>query len=594
MSSTNYIPPKWQEIGLSNHAMLIAWGQFAGQIGLIETMMQVKMKQKTRVHRPQKKVLEFLVAILAGYAYLKDISRSAHPLDQDEVVANAWKQESWADYSGVSRTLQTISEAEANGFIEGLEAVSDQFMQTEIMSSLQENGRLVYDGDLTGRPVSSTSQSYPEVAFGRMGDRIELGYQAAVVSLESPTFGRLWLSNRLHPGSTVSVTEAQEMVRQAEQRTGLRPRRRLELVQIRLQKVNQQLQVAQTKEKESQVFLAQLEAEIAGLPAHIQEAQEQVAQLQQHFVQKGKPERPYSQLAKARRRLAMFQKRLRLRQQALPVAQKRVQLRTRQREAALADWLTLEQHAAQLETDNLANTQPIAATFRLDAGFSSNDNLCWLIEMGYDVLTKPRATSLADKLLALVTAETTWQPVGRNACMTTWSSLHLPDLFDYPLDMALLRYQQGNKQAYASLLYFGSSPLWLQSHRWFHDYNARQSIEAGIKEGKNVFQMHHLKVRSFQALRLQEHFAAFAANFVRWADLWLAQQQPSPTHFPHSIKQLVQVASHTSALVYRHGGMWLLMFTRHSCYAGLILQFGNCSFQLPLPFWSKNVQNFHF
>jgi hypothetical protein len=51
---------------------------------------------------------------------------------------------------------------------------------------------------------------------------------------------------------------------------------------------------------------------------------------------------------------------------------------------------------------------------------------------------------------------------------------------------------------------------------WFGDYNGRQTIEAGIKEGKNVFQMHHLKVRSEAALYLQEQFAAFAANLVRW------------------------------------------------------------------------------
>ena len=53
----------------------------------------------------------------------------------------------------------------------------------------------------------------------------------------------------------------------------------------------------------------------------------------------------------------------------------------------------------------------------------------------------------------------------------------------------------------------------------------RDAIEAGIKEGKNVFQMHHLKVRSPQALLLQEHFACFAANFVRFAAHWLAERQ---------------------------------------------------------------------
>ncbi len=44
--------------------------------------------------------------MLAGRAYLQDISHSGHPLDQDQSVAHAWTQPGWADYSGVSRTLQ--------------------------------------------------------------------------------------------------------------------------------------------------------------------------------------------------------------------------------------------------------------------------------------------------------------------------------------------------------------------------------------------------------------------------------------------------------------------------------------------------------
>ncbi|MCZ7670429.1 MAG: hypothetical protein M5U34_26350 [Chloroflexi bacterium] len=93
-----------------------------------------------------------------------------------------------------------------------------------------KNGRLVYDADLTGRPISSTSTSYPDAAFGHMGDTVSLGYQAALVSLHSPTFGRLWLANHLHPGDTVSMTEVQALVLVAENRTGQRPRRRTELL----------------------------------------------------------------------------------------------------------------------------------------------------------------------------------------------------------------------------------------------------------------------------------------------------------------------------------------------------------------------------
>jgi hypothetical protein len=58
---------------------------------------------------------------------------------------------------------------------------------------------------------------------------------------------------------------------------------------------------------------------------------------------------------------------------------------------------------------------------------------------------------------------------------------------------------------------------------WFASYNGRQTIEAGIKEGKNVFQMHHLKVRSPAGLMIWEEFAVFAAN---------ASAEPGPSLRP--------------------------------------------------------------
>jgi hypothetical protein len=51
--------------------------------------MAVPLQQKVRTHQPQAKVLEFLVAILAGLPHLEDISRAGHPLDRDRAVALA-------------------------------------------------------------------------------------------------------------------------------------------------------------------------------------------------------------------------------------------------------------------------------------------------------------------------------------------------------------------------------------------------------------------------------------------------------------------------------------------------------------------------
>jgi hypothetical protein len=110
------------------------------------------------------------------------------------MVAEAWGQPAWADYSGVSRALQCLTDAEVADIVAVLDSVSQPFIEREMALALERDGYLVYDADLTGRPVSSTSSTYPDAAFGYMGDGVAPGYQAALVSVHTPTYGRLWLT----------------------------------------------------------------------------------------------------------------------------------------------------------------------------------------------------------------------------------------------------------------------------------------------------------------------------------------------------------------------------------------------------------------
>jgi hypothetical protein len=61
------------KVNHTQHACLVAWGLFAQEIGLIQGINAVPIKQKTYRHSPQSKVLEFLVATLAGLEHLQDI-----------------------------------------------------------------------------------------------------------------------------------------------------------------------------------------------------------------------------------------------------------------------------------------------------------------------------------------------------------------------------------------------------------------------------------------------------------------------------------------------------------------------------------------
>ena len=578
----------------TQHAMLVAWGLFAQEIGLVEGISQVKLHQKTKTHRPQKKVLEFLVAMLAGLPHLQDISRSAHPLDQDQVVAEAWGQTDWADYSGVSRTLQQLSADEVAQISAELNRISQPFIDREIEQALHKNGRIVYDGDLTGRPVSSTSQSYPDAAFGYMGDEIRLGYQAAVVSLESPTYHRLWLANQLHAGDTVSVTQAQSLVYAAELRTGLRPRRRTELVSQRLADAQKATACADERYRESEEQLHLAKQRVKETTYDLRHWQQEVYGLEAAYAVTGQQPTNFCKLTLARRKVTTYEQRLPRAEQALARAEQRLQRHLRDLEQGQGEGVRLQAHLAQLTQDNMTNPQPIQALFRLDSGFASRENIAWLIEMGYDIYTKARTSKVQDSLSALLTPETTWYKVGANASLTAWSNTTVNDAFIYPLNVALARYRTGDSHKHAVLLHYGTEDVLLDLDAWFHRYNARQTIEAGIKEGKNVFQMHHLKVRSPHALVLQEQFACFAANFIRFATHALAHRQPSASPIlTASVKHLVQVCAHASAWVLRQGDVWLITFAAQTLYAGLSLRFGSGPLQLPLPLF-HDIHFSHF
>ena len=108
--------------------------------------------------------------------------------------------------------------------VAALTMFSQPFIDAEVDRVLEAGERLRFDGDLTGLPVLSGSQTYPNVAYGHMADEIRLGYQAALVSMESPTYGWLWLSVAHHPGDTVSATRLEAMVQAAEAAVGRRPR----------------------------------------------------------------------------------------------------------------------------------------------------------------------------------------------------------------------------------------------------------------------------------------------------------------------------------------------------------------------------------
>ena len=82
--------------------------------------------------------------------------------------------------------MSKLSWVEARALVAVLERVGAPFIENELKLVQDLRKAIEEDGDLTGIPVSNTSRTYPNAAYGHMDDEIRLGYQAGVTSLRSP------------------------------------------------------------------------------------------------------------------------------------------------------------------------------------------------------------------------------------------------------------------------------------------------------------------------------------------------------------------------------------------------------------------------
>ncbi len=71
----------------TEHGLLVAFGEFFQQHGLLQQLLQVPIRQKTRGLIPPAKLIELLSGIMSGMEFLSDLNDGPHPLAKDETVA---------------------------------------------------------------------------------------------------------------------------------------------------------------------------------------------------------------------------------------------------------------------------------------------------------------------------------------------------------------------------------------------------------------------------------------------------------------------------------------------------------------------------
>jgi hypothetical protein len=574
----------WQ---LTQHAMLVPWGRFARHLQLSKRLREaVTIKRHQDATPAGDLIMEFGLASLAGCDHIQDLNLGAHPLAEDQAVADAWDIE-FRHYTTVSRFLYGLEEEAVKQVEAELEAIIRPYLSQAVNEVLRHQEYLTLCGDLTGRAVSAYSVTYPpDTVFGYMANQLCKGHQAALVTLKGEHH-RVHVLASHHAGNTVSGACLQAMVTETERRLACRPRRRTELVRGRLASLEAKISHKESWcEGQQRTIRQQIEHQVR-LGAQLRSLEQEISQLEPQY--QGRLVRPYSALARAQQRKASKQGQLLSALDQEAQARRALNRHQQHLESLQQERAELVQWLAQLELDNTSLPNPVSMRWLLDGGFGDATNVTYLIEMGYDLYTIAHNGKTTQVLRQEIPPDAIWLKVGSRTEALDMSRQVLGEC-PYPLRLTLLRWSAQESFNYSTLISFNETDN-LPLTDLFPTYHQRQDVEAGIKQGKGTFSFTKLRVRSPAGLALLGQFALFFwPNFVRWAADWLVDQvycgvdRLEPLW--HRVRTQVRVAANTPAVVLTSPkGQWL-QFDADGPFAGVELSLdGPFHYQLPLPLY---------
>jgi len=581
----------------TDHALLVGLGLFGHQIGLFEALDGVHFPGRVYNRAPQRKLRELLAALAAGYQQLQDIDLAANPIRADPVVIAAWDAQGFVHYTGISRGLRRADTTTVNDLKAALDRVSAPFLAQDVEEALAAGGPLRLEGDTTG--VATTAQ-LPGVEPGLIEGRLQPGFHVASVSLRTPCY-RIMLGNAHFEGKRVSCQTLTGLVALAEQRVG-RPRRRLDLLNIRLMALAQEEKRWRDKADKPLKRVQRFEERAWELHFLIRQTRQEVNALEVERL--GQPVRPHSRLAQVQRRLDRYQRWQSSARGHQQKAERIVKGYLDRVEVIRAERQALQEHIVQYEQDNRTNLHPVEMVFSLDGGYGTPENVTLLTELGYQVMTKAHGQTATPHLKRELGPNTIWETVN-GLTQATESQRTTFGRCPYPVRLILTRQHRNKTSRYSTLVISPPDAAWGQSSTLarqplgtaesVHFYNRRQDVEAGIKEFKGVFYMGHMRFFDLEAIQIQEQLIAFVPNFIRWAIRHYFR--PNAIHIPdpaerglEHLRSVVRVAMHSQADIHYEANGCVIKLAPKGAFAGVVIDLRQpLAFQLPLPLFAKVV-----
>jgi hypothetical protein len=172
--------------------------------------------------------------------------------------------------------------------------------------------------------------------------------------------------------------------------------------------------------------------------------------------------------------------------------------------------------------------------WRLDSGWGSEAMIIWLLERGYHVTGKFKATARVRKLVGAITA---WAPtanIGRDVAVVPE-----PVSFPRPVQQYAVRTPSADKKrdGYQYAVLF-TSRAELALEMTVAHYDDRAGIEADLKSDKRGLGLASFRKHKLPAQKIVVLLMELAHNVLIWSRRWLAQRVPRLAGF--GIVRLIQ------------------------------------------------------
>lgn len=199
MSTRLVVLPQRHE---TQFAPLAVLGYCLSRADFFAPLRDVNLGIKTVEHRPEQKLQDVIVSILANCSSVKQSDLRIRP---DVVLAEAWGREQFAQQSTLADTLDAFTAQSVNQLHRATQRLYQQYGQ---ILSHDFTDWLMLDTDLTGLPASRQAQDSEKGYFSKAKNT----YGRQLVRVSAPTYHETLLS-LIYPGAQHGSTTFKTSVR---------------------------------------------------------------------------------------------------------------------------------------------------------------------------------------------------------------------------------------------------------------------------------------------------------------------------------------------------------------------------------------------